>query len=402
VASAVEDYSRGHRAFPVVAYYRIGSTRRPPDLPGGGGRPRVYKKYIAPAGCGKKLDYGAKLYDAQRGSIRSDFIQIKDEHPSITNVLLASSLEGGTAGVYLARPTDERTGSGNYRILDDLVECMGARKIWVVALGPQSNKASKVLRDNARRSLDTLRDFATGGRKKWPPIGINVTYVTREQVSKDRSEQPKLVGRAVATILDTPSGYRELGTGGLGRSATYQPAMNPADLASHLCHWNSQEAASEDSAQPISLGDNLVSTPWSVLCFNTVKTQTLSARTDDASALYQQLIEQSMEVPWIEMPRVFSWSEQPNGIQMMNVLVITTCQNEQAADGNFTDQLSISSLRALKMRCRCVPTAEVGGVWNNDRSFRNQSIVTLLVRGVEIKIDGLRQPGEGPNPAQMA
>jgi len=253
VANAVEEYSRGHRAFPVAAYYRIGSCARPDDLYGRDRRD--YVRYLSRQGSGKSLRHGARQYDMERSAIRGDLMRIKDCHPTIKNVLLISSVEGGTAGVYQPR---EASRGKDYRLLSDILDCLAARKLWVVALGPSTALPDRVLRENARLSLRTLEEFAACGRREWPPIGINVTYVTRTLVSNVAAEQPRLVGQVVATILDAPSGYAEPGTLGWLRSPRRHPALNPSDLAGRITSWNVHEPAAEVSPNPVEIGQSLV------------------------------------------------------------------------------------------------------------------------------------------------
>jgi len=367
VADAIEEYSRGHRTIPVAAYYRIGSSRMPADLPARGGPPHVYKKYIAVAGLGKHLDSGAKAYDLQRDAVRKHLMSIKDAHPGIENVLLLSSAEGGTAGVYLAKLT--REGKEDHRILDDIVDCMAVREIWAVVLGPSTTCPDRVVRDNTRQSLRALEGFATRGRERSPPIAANATFATRALVSHITPKQPRLVGLAVATILDMPSKLAAV-----DKEHTMEPGY----------------VSCEDEMQlPHEMHFSHQSSPWSFLCFNGVSAHGLMTGAGLFPVL-QEIAETSASAPWIE-PRVCSLAEHPKGFPLYALVFLTALSEHRVLLERTTLNAMSTGIACALMRLAKLSRddihAETIGVWDDEGPFRNQSALTILIRGVKIDID---------------
>jgi len=116
----------------------------------------------------------------------------------------------------------------------------------------------------------------------------------------------------------------------------------------------------------------------------------MSPRIDSSeySAILQELVKANLGSPWIES-RMCHLGEQPKCLPIMFFVILTTSQNECAANPTLTDQLAQWTIVALTDLAEFHdPYVAVGGVWNGDRSFRNQSAITMLVRGVKINIDG--------------
>lgn len=170
------------------------------------------------SGAGGSIDEGSRMYSQVKPVAQDEINKLKRLAGPISWVVIFSSTEGGMTGVLTNREetylsVEERGEAPRLKslLLDDLVNILGVRNLWLVMLGPDYERKPDMISQDLYNFMNTywrLNLYISQFRHKMkrdPTAGITVTLLTRRLLGSTFQEQIRKTAKLVSLVLGATS-----------------------------------------------------------------------------------------------------------------------------------------------------------------------------------------------------